>query len=164
MALLQLWIFLSPYLWIFFMNCRPSLHSQFLITGAFSSSLSSYVFVSSIFVTSISKLSNSVYLSWAFQLKVGFLKLLCHVSVSLMLAVVVDWGPTSGSSCHCLNCCLINYCPNAFRFCHFSLVQIFLHYLSMSSSLEWLCLLIMRHLLLTPWNVMSLKCDNTDVV
>ena len=67
------------------MSCIPSLPNQFLITGAYSLLDSSCVSVSRMFVTSISKLSNSIYLSLAFQLNKTFLGPGHHGVASLAL-------------------------------------------------------------------------------
>ena len=57
-------------LWVIY-EFRPSLPNQSLTTWTFSSSVNSYYFVWGMFLASISKLSNSTYLSWAFQLNDG---------------------------------------------------------------------------------------------
>ena len=83
-----------------FMSCRLSLPSQFLITGTLSLSVRLHAFVSSMFVTSFSKLSKSVYLSRTFQLNEGSPEVsppcLCHCG-SLWLPVMAGLGSTSAS-------------------------------------------------------------------
>ena len=84
-----------------FNHCKPSVISQFLIMGTFSSSFNSYIFIWSMFYYIHFKLNNSIYLSGAFHLKddcfrAGPLCLCLHIS--LRLAVFApDMGHVSSS-------------------------------------------------------------------
>ena len=69
------------------------------------------------------------------------------------------------SQCHHNCCCHLDGClvycfHDIFWFCH---VMLFLRYLSLPV-LAWLCLPNLRLLLLTPCNVISLRCNSADVV
>ena len=61
-----------------------SLPREFLITGTYSLSVNSYVFVFRMFVTSILKLGNLLYLPGHSSWMKAFLGLVCFVSVALM--------------------------------------------------------------------------------
>ena len=79
---------------------KPSQPSLFFISETFSSLVSFYVFVSRMFVTTISKFNNSRDLSCTFKLNEGFSRasppclFLCG---SLGLAVGASQGPASAS-------------------------------------------------------------------
>ena len=114
-----------------FTSCKVSLSKQFFIIGTFSSSDMSYVFIWSMLVTSISKLSNFTYLSWASQLNEGFSQAsppcLCFcVSLRLTVFIAANLGPTSASpKCHhdcccCLVHCLVGQWWHSIGICHFS--------------------------------------------
>ena len=136
--------------------------SQVLITGTFSSSINSYVFISRMFVTSISKSSNFIYLSWTFQLNEGFsrggIPCACLGSSISLGVLAADLGPIPVPSSLLLqvDSHLDDYCLNAFRFCHFSLI---FQCLSASWS-NFACLVwdfySWHHVMLLPLNVITL--------
>ena len=64
------------------------------------------------------------------------------------------------SCCCCLDGHLVHYFPDTHCFCHIMLLSQCKSLLN----LEWNHLPIFRLLSLTPHNVISLKCNNTDVV
>ena len=113
------------------MSHMPSLPSQLFITGTFSSSVKSYVFLSRMFMTSSSMLSNSINLSWAFQLNKGLSRacLPCFcLCGSVRVAVVAGQDVSSVSRSAIITA--VTACMAAWltfvwmppRFCQFSLI------------------------------------------
>ena len=80
-----------------FINCNSSLPNQFLIMGTFSFPVNSYIFIWSMSLIFISKLSNSTYLSQTFHSKNGWLSWSAmSLCTSLMMALFApNMGPVS---------------------------------------------------------------------
>ena len=152
-------------------NFKPYLHKQLLIVGTFSSYVNVYIFFWNMFLTSISKIINSKYLSGVFQLRNGCFRagplclLLC---VSLRLAVFApDVSPASSSLIPNTTSLAVWIAArvNSYRKASGSAIWAYICIFScLSDSNKVNLSIFLRLLLLTPSNVISLKFNGADVV
>ena len=153
--------------WKFVLAADPSsLTKLFFCTGAFSSSYSSYTWVSRIMDTFISKFMSSMYLPYVFKLMPVFQALAHYASVSVALyesfQCLAGAYPFIFQCHHNCYCCLYSHLLYYFFdnvqfpvFCFTYYIHSCLFGVTLSAQV--------RFLLLPVCNVIGLKCNNTDV-
>ena len=168
---------MAPMIWIIWSICGRLWECSHITTNPSSaehtrhfSSVSSDAFVSRMLIISFSMFRNSAFLSCVFKLNEGIYRTSppwsCHCG-SLRFVAVARWGPTS-VALNAIMAVVAAWTAAWFTTLGFPQIlpfQIINFYVLVTVCLlEWLHLLNLRLLLLKPCNVISLDCNNTNVV